>query len=108
MLEMPALPFTATATGIRLAVRLTPRASRSGLDGIFTGPDGKPMLQIRVAAPPVDGAANAALIALLSDALDVRKADITIVLGETARVKRLEILGDPADIAARIEAWGLR
>jgi uncharacterized protein YggU (UPF0235/DUF167 family) len=48
------------------------------------------------------------LIALLSDALDVRKSDITIVSGETARVKRLEILGDPADIAARIEAWGLR
>jgi uncharacterized protein len=108
MLEMPALPFTATATGIRLAVRLTPRASRTGLDGIVTGADGKRMLQIRVAAPPVEGAANAALIALLSEALDVRKSDIMIIAGENARLKRLDIAGDPAEIAARIEAWVLR
>ena len=108
MLEMPALPFTATATGIRLAVRLTPRASRTGLDGIVTGADGKRMLQIRVAAPPVEGDANAALIALLSEALDVRKSDIMIIAGENARLKRLDIAGDPQEIAARIEAWVLR
>jgi uncharacterized protein YggU (UPF0235/DUF167 family) len=48
------------------------------------------------------------LIALLSEALDVRKSDIMIIAGENARLKRLDIAGDPAEIAARIEAWVLR
>ncbi len=102
---MSSLPFATTATGIRLVVRLTPRASRTGRDGIVTSADGKPMLQIRVAAPPVEGAANAALIGFLAAALELRKSDITIASGETARVKRLDILGDPAEIAARITTW---
>jgi uncharacterized protein (TIGR00251 family) len=104
---MLTLAFTGTAKSLRLTVRLTPRASRSGLDGTVTGVGGKPMLQIRVAAPPVEGAANAALIALLADALHIRKSDVTIVSGENARVKRLDIAGDPAAIGARIEAWML-
>jgi uncharacterized protein len=105
---MSALPFTATATGVRLSVRLTPRASRTGLDGLVTGADGRPMLQIRVAAAPVEGAANAALIALVAAALHVRKADVVIIAGQSARVKRLDILGDPAEIGPRIEAWMAR
>src|SRR4051794_4338947 len=102
---MTALPFTATARGLRLAVRLTPRASPAGLDGIVTDADGKPMLHIRVAAAPVEGAANAALIAFLAEALRLRKSDIAIVAGESARGKRLDISGDPAGLGARVSAW---
>jgi uncharacterized protein len=100
------LPFAApTSTGLRLAVRLTPRAARSGLDGFAPGADGRPALRLRVAAPPVEGAANAALIDLLAGSLRMRKSDVAIVGGARGRSKLLELRGDPADLLARLAAW---
>ncbi len=98
-------PFTIEADGVRLAVRLTPRASRTALEGPVAGADGKTALQIRLSAPPVDGAANKALIAFLAGALGLRKADVTIRSGETARLKILHLSGDGPAIAARLAAW---
>ncbi len=91
--------------GVRLAVRLSPRASRDGLDGVVIGADGKAVARIRLAAPPVDGAANAALVAFLARALSVRKGDIRIHAGETSRTKLLDIDGDGPVIAAKLAAW---
>jgi uncharacterized protein (TIGR00251 family) len=99
------LPYAADAQGVRLAVRLTPRAGRSGIDGIVADADGRPALQLRVAAPPVEGAANKALIAFLADALDLRKSDIEIRSGATSRLKLLHLAGDSAAITARLAAW---
>lgn len=98
-------PFTLDADGLTLAVRLTPRASRTGLDGVRTKADGRPVLALRVAAPPVEGAANAALTAFVARSLGLRKAEVTLVAGETARSKRLHLSGDPQALAARVEAW---
>jgi uncharacterized protein (TIGR00251 family) len=70
-------------------VRLTPRASRSEIVGIVIGAGGRSALQLRLAAPPVDGAANKSLIAFLADALGLRKSDIVICPGETSRLKVL-------------------
>ncbi|WP_036266616.1 DUF167 family protein [Methylobacterium sp. 10] len=100
-----ALPYTATPEGVRLAVRLTPRASRTGLDGLVEGADGRVWLQMRVAAPPVEGAANTALIAALAETLHLRRSDIRIVTGDTARQKILALSGDPALLASRLDAW---
>lgn len=100
-----ARPYTATPEGVRLAVRLTPRASRTGLDGLVEGADGRLWVQMRVAAPPVEGAANTALIAALADALLMRRSDIRIVTGGTARLKIVALGGDPASLAARLDAW---
>jgi uncharacterized protein YggU (UPF0235/DUF167 family) len=50
-------------------------------------------LLLRLAAPPVDGAANDALVAFLADALDVPRRNITIVAGEKSRTKRVQIVG---------------
>lgn len=100
---MTAKPYSATTNGIRLAVRLTPRASRDGLDGIGLDADGRPVLRIRLAAPPVEGAANQALIDFLAGILSVRKKDIVIRSGETGRLKILEIAGAPDALAARLE-----
>jgi uncharacterized protein (TIGR00251 family) len=97
-------PYAPGASGLRLAVRITPRASRDGVDGVAVGADGRPVLQLRLNAPPVDGAANAALIAFLAKALGLRKADVTIRSGHTARIKILHLAGDGAAIAARLEA----
>lgn len=61
------------------------------------------VLLIRVTAPPVDSAANAAVIELLASALRIPKRDITIVRGDTSRVKQLSIDGlADADIRARL------
>lgn len=100
-----AKPYTADPGGVRLAVRLTPRARRAGLDGIMVGADGRSALHIRLAAPPVDGAANEALIAFLADGLALRKADVAIRSGETARMKILLLSGDPGALIARLESW---
>ena len=98
-------PYAAVAGGVRLALRLTPRASKNGVDGILQDADGRPLLKLRLVAPPVDGAANEALIAYLAKALSLRKADITIRSGETSRVKILHLAGDSAALLQKLDAW---
>lgn len=62
--------------------------------------DGRPILKLRVAAAAADGAANAAVIALIARSLKLPKSAVRIAAGQTARIKRLEIDGvDAADIA---------
>jgi len=67
---------------------VTPRAGRSGIAGLRDG-----ILIVKLAAAPVDGAANEELIALLSKTLDIPRRDITIVSGERSRTKRIRIAG---------------
>jgi len=76
----------------RVTVRLQPRASRDEVLG-WTEIDGLPVLRIRVKAPPVDGAANAALVQLLAKTLGIVKGRVTLVAGATARNKIVEIEG---------------
>jgi uncharacterized protein len=85
-------PWRATEDGVELAVRLTPRAGRSGVDGIGEA-EGRPVLKVRVASPPVDNAANAALVGFLAETLGVAKSAIRIVAGQKGRVKTLRIEG---------------
>ncbi len=75
-----------------LAVRIQPRASRNG---ILVRSDGS--LTIRLTAPPVDGAANEALVKFLADKLDVGRSQIEIVSGQTGRQKRIRIAGRELD-----------
>lgn len=98
-------PFQVTPEGLRLVVRLTPRAGRDGVDGVVTTPDAGTHLRLRLSAPPVEGAANAALVAYLARALGLRKSDIHLLAGERARVKRLLLAGDGADLSRRVTAW---
>jgi uncharacterized protein (TIGR00251 family) len=78
-----------------LDVRVVPRAGRSGI----AGRRGDSLL-VRLNAPPVDGAANAELIDVLADALDVPKRAISIVAGERARQKRVRIEGVTNELVA--------
>ncbi len=98
-------PYAATQDGVRLALRLTPRASRNGVDGIADDAEGRPVLKLRLVAPPVEGAANKALIAFLAKTLSLRKADITIRSGETSRIKILHLAGDSAAILHKLDNW---
>jgi uncharacterized protein (TIGR00251 family) len=80
-------------------VRVIPRAGRSQVAGRRDG-----ALLIRLAAPPVDGAANDELVALLSRLLDIPKRSIAIVSGERARTKRVRIEGlSLDDVHRRLE-----
>ncbi len=97
-------PYAAVPDGVRLALRLTPRAARNGVDGIVSDAEGRPLLKLRLVAPPVEGAANEALIAFLAKTLSLRKADIAIRSGETGRVKILHLAGDSAAILRKLDA----
>jgi uncharacterized protein len=100
----PARPFRVQPDGILLAVRLTPRASRDGIDGVKDGPNG-PYVQARVRAVPEDGRANNALVELVADEIGVPKSTIEVRAGHTARLKSLHIAGDAAALEARVAAW---
>ena len=78
-------------TGALLLLAIQPGASRSCVKGLHGD-----RLKISIKAPPVDGAANLALIEFLSDTLDVSKSRIHVISGETSRQKNLWVEGTPA------------
>lgn len=90
--------------GLSLFVRVTPNAGRNGIDGIEVRDDGTAVLRVRVSAVPDKGKANAAVVALLARALDVPKSAVTVVSGETSRMKTLAIVGDGAALALVMDA----
>ena len=95
-------PWRVVDGGLELALRLTPKGGRDKVDGIKEDPAGRPVLAVRVSAPPVDGAANKALLKFLAKASGVPKSRIRFISGETARIKRLMLEGDGVEIADRL------
>lgn len=83
--------------GCELSVLVQPRASRSRVVGEHDG-----MLKVQLAAPPVDGEANAALIELLARLLGVPKRQLTLVSGEASRRKRVRVAGVEPDAARAV------
>lgn len=73
---------------LELAVRVQPRASRTRVVGEHDG-----MLKIQLAAPPVDGEANAALLEFLAKELGVPRRQVTLAAGDTSRRKRVRVEG---------------
>jgi uncharacterized protein (TIGR00251 family) len=92
-------PFQPHRDGTVIDLLVQPRASRSEIAGIHDG-----ALRVRIAAPPVDGAANAAIIDFLSKQLKVRKSDIEITSGATGRRKRVLIRGIEPETVRQILA----
>ncbi|WP_409565351.1 DUF167 domain-containing protein [Methylobacterium sp. J-001] len=87
---------------MRLTVRLTPRGGRDAVEGWIRDADGAPCLKVRVAAPPVDGAANTALERLIAGSLRIAVGAVQIVAGHQSRVKRLEITGVDDEAVAKV------
>ena len=73
---------------VRFAVRVQPRSSRPGVDGMLGN-----AVRIRVSAPPVDGAANEAVVDVLAKALGVARSAVAIVGGAASRSKVVEVSG---------------
>lgn len=90
--------WQADEDGLTVAIRVTPRASS---DAVLEPREG--WLPVRLRAPPVEGAANEALVRFLSKALDIPRRDVAILSGEIARQKRVRLSGDPARLAQALE-----
>jgi len=86
-----------TSAGVRLWVRVQPRASSSGIAGVYGD-----ALKVRLTAPPVDGAANEALVELLSSTFHIPARAVTIVTGSSSRTKIVELEGVTEDRVRRL------
>lgn len=91
-MSLPSWIRPAPGEGAVLSLKVTPRSSRSEIIGSLGAE-----LRIKIAAPPVDGAANAALIALFSDLLDHSKSRIRMARGSSSRHKQLTVEGLAAE-----------
>ena len=88
------------ADGVLLAVKLQPRASKNEI-GEALGEE----LRIKVTAPPVDAAANEALVRLLAETLDCPRGKVELIRGHTSRHKTIKLHGlDAATVTAKLTA----
>lgn len=88
----------AVAQVVRVSIYVQPRASKTEVAGTHDG-----CIKVRLAAPPVDGAANAALVEFVAERLGIAKSRIRLVSGASSRRKVLEIEGaDEASVAASL------
>ena len=86
--------LTAVDGAVELSLRVQPRASRTRCVGALGD-----QLKVQLAAPPVDGAANAALLEFLARTLGVPRRQVTLVWGESSRSKRVRVEGIDAALA---------
>ena len=87
----------------QLALRVSPNARKSEFAGWTADEKGRPVLLVKLAAPPVDGKANEELVRFLSKELEVPKGSITLLRGAGGRQKMVEI---PAEAADRLPCQG--
>ena len=92
------------ADGVRLAVKVTPRAGRDAVQGVEVDAQGRAWLAVRVTAAPDGGKANAALIKLLAKRWRLPASAVRLIAGASARRKVLHVAGAPATLLAQLEA----
>ncbi len=104
---MPTLkgPFEAVAEGLRVALKVTPKAARAGITGLEADAAGRALLKVRVTEAPEGGKANAAVVKLLAKAWKLPKGALKVTAGAKDRRKTLLIAGDPDVLAPRLRAW---
>jgi uncharacterized protein YggU (UPF0235/DUF167 family) len=91
-------PWRYSTAGISVALRVTSRGGRDGIDGIETLADGTSVMKVRVRAIAEGGAANRAVTELLAKALGVPKAKVRLLSGATSRLKQVAVDGDPKSL----------
>jgi uncharacterized protein (TIGR00251 family) len=93
------VPWRTSTTGVSIALRVTPRGGRDGVDGIEQLSDGRSVLKVRVRAVADGGEANRAVLVLLAKSLGVPKASVSLLSGATSRLKQIAVEGDPVRLA---------
>jgi uncharacterized protein (TIGR00251 family) len=96
--------LTAAADGVRVAIRLAPRARANRIDGIAPSTPGGFVLKVAVTAPPAENRANDALIAVLAKTWGLPRRHISIVSGGKSRNKIVQIAGEPRELRQRLTA----
>jgi uncharacterized protein (TIGR00251 family) len=91
-------PWRYSTQGISVALRVTPRGGRDGIDGLETLANGRTVVKVRVRAIAEGGEANRAVRELLAKALGVSKRDVRVLSGTTSRLKQIAVDGDPAKL----------
>jgi hypothetical protein len=99
------LPVEAVADGVRVSVRLTPKASRAGFAGIELDAAGRSFLKVRVHAPAQGGKANAALVKLLAGIWGLPRSRLNIIAGLKDRRKTVHVSGDPKTLVEHLKEW---
>ncbi|MGY0570692.1 DUF167 domain-containing protein [Bradyrhizobium sp. RDM12] len=92
-------PWRISTAGVSIALRVTPRGGRDGVDGIEQLSDGRTVLKLRVRAIADGGEANRAVLVLLAKSLGVPKASVSLLSGTTSRLKQVAVAGDPVRLA---------
>lgn len=88
---------------MQLAVRVTPRAGRDAVAGLWRDAAGRCYVAVKVSAAPADGAANDAVRKLVAKWLGLARGNVTLMHGATSREKRFRLSGDPAALTAKLE-----
>lgn len=97
-------PFIVDADGLTLTIRVTPKASRTAMAGVTVLPNGTTALAVRIAAPPVEGAANVELVRFVARQLGIGRNAVTLIAGHSSRIKRLRIVGTQVTLANALAA----
>lgn len=104
---MPAqsAPFEAVPEGLRVALKVTPKAARAGITGVEADAAGRAVLKVRVTEAPEGGKANAAVVKHLAKAWKLPKSALEVTAGAKDRRKTLLVTGDPDRLAPRLRSW---
>lgn len=94
---MERIRVTERESAFRIEVKVKPKAKRSEVTGVVDG-----RLSVALSAPPVEGAANKALVQLLADLLGVAKSGVCVVSGHKSRIKLVEIPVEARDALQKI------
>jgi uncharacterized protein (TIGR00251 family) len=94
---MPAVWLRQGERQVTLTLHIQPGAKKTEVAGVHGD-----ALKIRLAAPPVDGKANAALVAFVAERLGLAKSAVSLKSGQTSRRKVIEVLAAPADTIERL------
>ena len=99
------LPFAPVAGGVRVRLRVTPRARRNGIDGLIADAEGAVRLKVAVSAAAEEGRANTAVLALLAGEWRLPRSSLTIETGAADRRKTVAVAGDPHELMSALLAW---
>ncbi len=99
------MPITLHAKGVRLAIKLTPKAAHNRFSSVEKSADGSAYLKAYVTVVPENGKANKSLIKMLSKSCKLPASDISVASGVTSRNKQLLIVGNGQELTLRLRKW---
>lgn len=104
-MALKASPFTVAPSGVRVSVKLAPKAGHNRISGFADDADGNCVLKASVTAAPEGGKANAALIRMLAREWGLPKTSLEVAVGASGRRKTLFIRGDAEMLSRRLNQW---